>query len=135
MRGIGVLAAGGRRSGAGVLSADMTKLKITLASALLLFGALASGPALAWHHGRGHVGVFIGAGPGWWGYPYYYPYPYYAYPPVVVQQAPTQYIEQADGALEQGYWYYCADSKAYYPYVKDCPAGWQKVVPQPQPAR
>jgi hypothetical protein len=111
----------------------MNKLiKVTLASALMLLGALASSSALAWHRGGAHVGVFIG-GPVW-GYPYY-PYPYYAYPPVVVQAPPTQYIEQSspDTTQQQGYWYYCADAKAYYPYVKDCPAGWQKVVPQTQP--
>jgi hypothetical protein len=108
----------------------MNKLiKVALASSLMLLGALASGPALA-HHVRTHVGVFIG-GPVW------YPYPYYAYPPtVVVREAPpTTYIEQSspDTTQQQSYWYYCADSKAYYPYVKDCPAGWQKVVPQTQP--
>jgi hypothetical protein len=115
----------------------MNKLiKSTLVAALVAAGALASGSALAWHRGGAHVGVFIG-GPAW--YPYY-PYPYYAYPPtVIVREAPpTQYIEQSapEGAQQQqGYWYYCADSKTYYPYVKDCPAGWQKVVPQAQPAR
>ena len=109
--------------------------KSTLIAALAAAGALASGSALAWHRGGAHVGVFIG-GPVWWGYPYY-GYPYYAYPPTVVvrEQPPTQYIEQSTPDNAQGYWYYCADSKTYYPYVKDCPAGWQKVVPQTQPAR
>jgi|SRR3954468_7140456 hypothetical protein len=110
------------------------RIKLTLIAALAALGALSSGSALAWHH-RAHVGVFIG-GPVW----YPYPYPYYAYPPtVVVREAPpTTYIEQStpdSGAQQPGYWYYCADSRAYYPYVKDCPAGWQKVAPQAQPAR
>jgi FKBP-type peptidyl-prolyl cis-trans isomerase len=26
-------------------------------------------------------------------------------------------------------WYYCSDSKAYYPYVRECPSSWQQVVP------
>jgi hypothetical protein len=109
-------------------------IKIALVAALAALGALSSGSALAWGH-RGHVGVFIG-GPLW----YPYPYPYYAYPPTVVvhEAPPTQYIEQSSAGAppqQQGYWYYCADSKTYYPYVKDCPAGWQKVVPQTQPAR
>jgi len=30
-------------------------------------------------------------------------------------------------------WYYCPESKAYYPYVKECPGGWQQVAPQPPP--
>jgi hypothetical protein len=29
------------------------------------------------------------------------------------------------------YWYYCASAAAYYPYVQQCPEGWQPVVPQP----
>jgi hypothetical protein len=114
----------------------MNKLtKSTLIAALLAVGALASGSALAWHRGGAHVGVFIG-GPAWY---YPYPYPYYAYPPTVIvrEVPPTTYIEQGspDTAQQQGYWYYCADSRTYYPYVKDCPAGWQKVVPQTQPSR
>jgi len=32
------------------------------------------------------------------------------------------------------FWYYCADSKLYYPYVQQCPAGWLKVVPNPNTA-
>jgi len=103
------------------------------------------------HHSgvRWSVGVNLGY-PGWgWGWPYYgysawgypyYPYPYYYpayYPaPVVVQQQPTTYIEQPAPQAQQqeaptGYWYYCADPGAYYPYIKECPAGWQRVAPQP----
>lgn len=29
-------------------------------------------------------------------------------------------------------WYYCAESRAYYPHVQQCAAGWQQVTPQPQ---
>ncbi len=81
-------------------------------------------------------------GPAWYGYPAY-PYTYYpyAYPPaVVVQPNPQTYIQQAPPAIQQGppvtgqpqppnYWYYCADSKSYYPYVRECPEGWMTVVP------
>lgn len=88
-------------------------------------------------HGRGHArfGVFIG-GPFWGGpfWPGYYPGPYY-YPPAVVTVpvAPPTYIEQGDGGAAPGeaYWYYCAESKTYYPYVKKCPGGWQRVPVQP----
>ncbi len=31
------------------------------------------------------------------------------------------------------YWYYCPDSKEYYPYVKSCPSGWMRVVPDANP--
>jgi FKBP-type peptidyl-prolyl cis-trans isomerase FkpA len=31
---------------------------------------------------------------------------------------------------QASFWYYCSDAKAYYPYVRECPSGWQQVVPQ-----
>jgi hypothetical protein len=112
----------------------MKAVKATLGLVVIVFGACASVPALAWHHGgRAHVGVFIG-GPGYWYSPYYYP-PYY--PPVVtVPSSPPIYIEQggaqpAPAPPQSNLWYYCADAKAYYPYVTECPAGWQPVAPQP----
>jgi hypothetical protein len=78
--------------------------------------------------------VFVG--PGWYApyYPYYYPPyypPYYApyyYPPV--SMPPPTYIERAP-AIVPGYWYYCGESQAYYPTVRECPEGWQQVAPQP----
>jgi hypothetical protein len=30
-------------------------------------------------------------------------------------------------------WYYCNDTKAYYPYVRECASGWLQVVPQTAP--
>jgi hypothetical protein len=107
--------------------------KALLASALIAASVFAaSGPALA--HGHVHVGVAIG-GPVFWPgyYPYPAPYPYY--PPVVaVPSAPTTYIEQAPTQASSdggNWWYYCDASNAYYPYVKDCSSGWQRVTPQP----
>jgi len=109
----------------------MNRIKAVLALAAVLAGAAASAPALAWGHTRFSFGVVIGAP----FYPWYYP-PYY-YPPVVVAPAaPTNYIEQAaTGAPSQrsSYWYYCQASRTYYPYVKECPAGWLRVVPQATP--
>lgn len=77
-------------------------------------GHVAAGPGAAhFAHPRFHGGtrVFIGgtfvAWPG-----YYYPAPYYYAQPVA---APVTY------------WYYCAAIGAYYPYVRDCPSGWQLV--------
>ena len=55
--------------------------------------------------------------------------------PVVVQQSPPVYTERQDAAPApeaQSYWYYCAATRGYYPYVKECPGGWQKVAPAPQ---
>jgi hypothetical protein len=71
--------------------------------------------------------------------PFYYPAPYYYYPPVAAMPySSPDYIEQGGGeqapAQSQAYWYYCADANAYYPYVKECPGGWQHVMPQAPPA-
>jgi hypothetical protein len=107
-------------------------------------------------HGHGHVGVgvFLGVpllGTGYYpyNYPYYYPsypgyYPYYPYgygayypygaapmsadPPVYVERGQES---QAGGSLPANYWYYCSNPQGYYPYVKECPNGWQPVAPQP----
>ena len=106
------------------------------------------GGSAGWHGGgyyggRWHGGtrVFIGGGVGWWGWPGWWGpgwwgasyYPYYAAPPVVVQPAPTTYIQQAPAPPAQDYWYYCQKAGAYYPYVKECPGGWMQVVPSPAP--
>jgi hypothetical protein len=125
----------------------MKVVKATLGLAVFVLGATASASALAWHQG-GHArfGVYIGA-PAYWYPPYYYPpyYPSYYYPPVVVApSAPPTYIEQGAGqpapapsqsaaqsTSPSNWWYYCADARAYYPYVKECLAGWQRVAPQP----
>ncbi len=116
--------------------------RIALALAVTLTAAFASDSALArrgHHHPRLSVGLHIGV--PLLGFPYYYPpYPYYYpayYPsPIVVQPPPTVYIEQPapQPQVQQpsaGYWYFCNDSRAYYPYVKECPGGWQRVAPQP----
>ena len=101
------------------------------------------------HHGHGGTKWVVGVGFGYGGFPYwggyypwypaaYYPaYPYYPgyYPAQYVPQQPTTYVEQpapqAQPQAATGYWYYCADPGAYYPYIKECPAGWQRVAPQP----
>ena len=30
-----------------------------------------------------------------------------------------------------GWWYYCDASTSYYPYVRECPSGWQRVPASP----
>jgi hypothetical protein len=107
---------------------------------VLLAGILASGSVLAGgrHHHHGsrlslgfHFGVPLGYHYSPW---YYHPAPVYYYPaPVVVQQpAPPVYTERSDVVPESaGTWYYCQDSRAYYPYVRECPNGWQRVPAQP----
>lgn len=105
--------------------------------ALMLLGLAGTGSAWADDHGHGHGHVSLGIviGPSWepWHYrPYGYPYPYYSYYPpiVVIPAAPPVYVEQAP-APQTNYWYYCSASRTYYPYVKECPGGWQQVIPQP----
>ena len=74
--------------------------------------------------------------------PWYYP-PAYYYPPVPyysqsIIESPPVYVEQDGGSQSapapqaQESWYYCTASKAYYPYVKECAGGWQRVAPQPR---
>src|SRR6266853_6398720 len=71
--------------------AIMNRIKAVLTLSAVLLAATASAPALAWHHGRVHFGVFIG-GPF---YPWYYPpYPPYYYYPPAVPAAPPTYVEQ-----------------------------------------
>jgi hypothetical protein len=132
----------------------MKKFISTSLAALFAAGALmvASTDADAnGRHYRGRVGVFIGAplvfSP--WGYgprPYYhgygpYPYPYYG---PVVREEPTVYIEQnapdagapvapapapQAQAPQQQYWYYCQDTRTYYPHAQTCASPWQRVIP------
>lgn len=107
----------------------------------VLIVLLLAGLGSAWAHGgRVGVGVYFGPGPYWGPGPWYYPPPYYYRPEVVVVPAPQPpvYIEQQQEAPVETapqpssqYWYYCAAAKGYYPYVKECPGGWQKVLPQP----
>jgi len=109
----------------------------------LLAGVFASEPAEA--HGRTRFSVGIGFGYPYWGpfwSPWYYPPPYYYYPPAVVVREPVTYIEQGNisGASAQSadsgsWWYYCESSRGYYPYVRECPTGWQRVPPAPPPAK
>jgi hypothetical protein len=132
----------------------------------VLLGALASGSAMAQHHGHGggyyghgggvRFGIGFGVpfyGPAYYpyapypayGYPapaYGYPAPAYGYPGYPPQAAapsgPPAYVEQGNAmtapppaygdqgnamtpppsAQSQGnWWYYCTDSKGFYPHV------------------
>ena len=118
-----------------------------LAIALAIPSFTLTEPAFAYgghggHGGHGHVVVGIGLGAPYWGWGWGYGYPYYPgyyYPPAYAYPAypaqPSTYIQQdapSAPAPQQNYWYYCQDAQAYYPYVKECPGGWQRVAPQPQ---
>ncbi len=116
--------------------------KITAAAVALLVASLAAAPAFAQHrHGHGHgprisFGLHFGAPIGW----YYAPPPVYYHPRrvVVVPAEPTVYVEResapavASSPASDNFWYYCGESRAYYPYVRDCAGGWERVPPRPQ---
>jgi len=114
--------------------------KLIVGMVALLIGTMTAGTAFAW--GRSHVFVGFNFGfPGYWGAPYYAPYPYYYpapvyYPVAVAPAAPPVYVERSEpAAQQQGMWYYCEQSRGYYPYVTQCPGGWRAVPPAPAPAR
>ena len=122
----------------------MKTSKAMLAVAIALAGLTVASSVLAQHRHRHHgprVSIGFGFGVPFAAYPYYYPpyyYPSYYPQPVVVQQQSPVYVEQnpqpapsAQPSVPAGYWYFCAESRAYYPYVKECPTGWQRVAPQP----
>lgn len=80
---------------------------------------------------RTRVGVFVGAPV--YAAPYFYAPPGYYPPP-----PPVQYIERQHGdpqyvepVPDSHSWYFCPESGAYYPYVQQCPGGWEKVAAQP----
>ena len=98
---------------------------------LLVLAACASGAASA--HGVRfgfHFGIPIFP-PAW-----YYPPPVYYHPaPVVVAPSPPVYVERNEQAAApaEHYWYYCPDTRTYYPYVGTCASTWQRVRPTPPP--
>jgi len=67
---------------------------------------------------------------------YGYVPPVYGYvPPVYGAPGPPVYVERDPPAAPAApvWWYWCAEANAYYPYVKECPGGWQRVPPQAVP--
>jgi hypothetical protein len=104
---------------------------------LLLATLLAATSATAFAGGRHrshvHLGFHFGVPLGWHSPWYWGPPVYYAPAPVVVRPAePTVYVERSDVVPEgTASWYYCRESNGYYPYVKQCPGGWERVPAQP----
>lgn len=94
------------------------------------------GPRVWWggRFGWGPWGPRPWWGPGWYGYPAF-PYAYAPAPPtVIVQPGPQTFIQQSPPPASQAeapgtFWYYCAESRSYYPHVGECPGGWMTVVP------
>jgi hypothetical protein len=93
------------------------------------------------HHGHGHHGgtrVVVGGNfwfgpPPFWGPRYYCGGPVWCAPPPPVWAAPIAgYMER--NREESEFWYYCEDPRGYYPYIRSCPGGWMRVVPQTVPS-
>ncbi len=131
------------------------------ATRLTLFAT--STPAEAHGRIRGGVFLNFGVPwPGYWAPRYYYPPPSYYYyddyyvPPsrvIVERRAQPEYIEKSDiegtaasaadpatsaapapsQVKPTNWWYWCESSKKYYPYVKECTGGFERVPPQPVP--
>ena len=60
----------------------------------------------------------------------YYYAPGYFYSPPLVETPPVVATPPAvHPSNGDGYWYFCPDSRAYYPYVLECPSQWMRVVP------
>ena len=131
------------------LSIPLDSLKsLKWAGLLLLLATAAAGTAWAdggygrghggYRHGGAHFGFFIGAPLVPWYYPAPYS-PYYYAPPVIVERAPPVYVEQTPPApaplSPSNDWYYCNGSQTYYPYITECPGGWQRVTPHAAPPR
>jgi len=117
---------------------------VTMATVLLVAeAAYAHGGGRHYHRPGPRVGVFIGApiaAYGWYGPRPWYPPAYYYGPPayvvpapvVVAPPAPPVYVERAPASAAADAWYYCPDTRAYYPYVSTCASPWERVAPQPQ---
>ncbi|HZA96005.1 MAG TPA: hypothetical protein VE421_07685 [Burkholderiaceae bacterium] len=137
----------------------MTPLKTLVATAAVVAGlfAVAESASARGRHGHHHGGAhfsfgFWGGpfwGPGYWGPGYWGP-GYWSPPAVVYAPAPEPrvWVERDQGSTTQAppvasngdrnapqWWYWCASSQGYYPYVSNCAEGWQRVAPQPQGAR
>jgi hypothetical protein len=66
------------------------------------------------HHG-GRLGWWWVVGPDW----YFFDEPVYPFP--------DSYVPPGE---IYGWWYWCAESQEYYPYVTYCPGGWERVLPR-----
>ena len=134
-----------------------TVILIALTAALVTSTARAGGGHGHGHHHHGgvRIGAFIGGpvlGLSYYGYPSYgygsgnapygyAPYGYYGPAATVITTLATQpaYVEQNSTSTSgnpssltpEGDWYYCSNPDGYYPYVKLCASGWQRVPPQP----
>lgn len=50
-------------------------------------------------------------------------------PPPSAQALPT--VQEGPGSSGAQWWYACKRPAGYYPYVRECPSGWEKVAATP----
>jgi hypothetical protein len=104
-------------------------------------GRISGGHAGIGHRGAGRVVIVNRGGGGLWaplgvvgGVAVLAPYgaPYDSTPEAVASE---QYPEDVQ-PYQQGpaYWYYCPNPQGYYPYIKNCPNGWMKVIADAEPS-
>jgi hypothetical protein len=110
-------------------------LAVGLCAAAAGLGAVA--PAEAHGPRHGHPRVFVGVAPPWWGpgYPYRWHAPLYYAPPPIIVERPRVYVEpqpEVPTPAQPFEWYYCPNTKAYYPYVRTCTEPWVKVPARPE---
>lgn len=87
---------------------------------------------------RGRESVVIESPYSWPDF-YYWPYytfqPYYPSPSIIIPSRPPAYIDQGTVFNTETFgpnsWDYCSSPTGYYPYVQECPTGWQRIRPQP----
>ena len=129
--------------GAGTSAPAWQRVAAPLLAAVLLAGTMSEsafargghrgGHTGARHHGGSRVAVrVIAVAPAFW----YLPAPIIAPRIIMAPTAPPVYIEQgnaqpAPSPAAAEWWYYCADTKAYYPYVKECALEWERVAAEP----
>ena len=62
--------------------------------------------------------------------PWYPAPPYWYYEQTVAVPAYIERDPATSGGSQPQRWYFCKASGIYYPYIRDCDAGWQEVAPQ-----
>ncbi len=86
------------------------------------------------HSGRSYFDFHVGVPLIWPRVDYYRaPYPVTQ---VVIERQPQVYVQRevaAAAPAASNFWYYCPDSRTYYPYAQSCTSAWLQVVPQTSP--
>jgi hypothetical protein len=114
-------------------------MKRSIAAFIVLLTLLLAVPWVSYAgHGRhGGTRVVIGGNfwfgpPPFWGPRFYYGGPVCCAPPPVWVAPTAGYVDR--DREESEFWYYCEDPRGYFPYIRSCPGGWMKVVPQTVPS-